>query len=178
MTAHAVNVHYALCSRKCLLHSAARYDSDMPDPATRLKKARISAGYETALDAAKALGVNPFTYAQHENGTRGIPKNKAPIYARRFRVDVQWLLYGGKPDLASLNIPSEAEVERMVEVALLEVQPGMKLAEIAPIVASALHAQLVRYRPADEDRDSRAASPSRGAGAQSGAPTTRSGPAE
>lgn len=105
---HSAIVHYALPKHKCLLHQRARYVDWMNDtPGDRLKSARIAAGYGSTVDAAAALGVSQSTYAQHENGIRGIPKDKAPLYARRFKVTEEWLLYGKGAD--KLVIPEGAE---------------------------------------------------------------------
>jgi len=52
----------------------------------RLKKARRAAGYSSAKAASVALGVPLATYTQHENGRRNIPRDAAPLYARRFKV--------------------------------------------------------------------------------------------
>ena len=66
----------------------------MTDPANRLRIARLRAGFQTAKEAAEALGFPVSTYLAHENGSRGYPAKKAEIYARRFKVREQWLLYG------------------------------------------------------------------------------------
>lgn len=64
----------------------------------RLKWARLNAGYSGPTEAAVANGWRPPTYLAHENGTRGIPKDKAKLYADRFRVRVEWLMFGrGSP---------------------------------------------------------------------------------
>jgi len=63
----------------------------------RLRHARETAGYETLEDAVERLGVKYYTYAQHENGIRGFPAKKAELYARVFRVNVEWLLFGRGP---------------------------------------------------------------------------------
>jgi phage repressor protein C with HTH and peptisase S24 domain len=63
----------------------------------RLMWARKEAGYETAREAAAALGVTESTYMGHENGFRGF-KSSAEIYARKFKVNLEWLLTGrGSP---------------------------------------------------------------------------------
>ena len=67
----------------------------------RLRKVREDAGFATAKDAAEAMGVSYFTYAQHENGTRGFPYAKAALYARKFKVSTEWIMTGkssGAPD--------------------------------------------------------------------------------
>lgn len=60
----------------------------------RLQQARRQAGFSTAREAAERLGVKYDTYAQHENGIRGFPADRAETYARTFAVDVSWLLFG------------------------------------------------------------------------------------
>jgi phage repressor protein C with HTH and peptisase S24 domain len=62
----------------------------------RLREARLKAGYATATEAAKAMGVPSTAYANHENGWRGIDR-AAPRYARFFRVSLEWLLTGNGP---------------------------------------------------------------------------------
>ena len=84
----------ALWKCKRLLHNGPRYAARMNDPAERLRIARLRAGFETAKDAAEALGIAVSTYLGHENGSRGYPAKKAEVYARRFKVREQWLLYG------------------------------------------------------------------------------------
>ena len=59
----------------------------------RLKEARKAAGFKTAKAAAESLGVAYPTYSQHENGTRGIVR-EADLYARRFKVSLDWLMRG------------------------------------------------------------------------------------
>lgn len=83
-------------SRDCkrLLHNGVNYRRAMSDPAPRLRVARLRAGFETAKEAAEALGFPVSTYLAHENGSRGYPAKKAYTYARRFKVREQWLLYG------------------------------------------------------------------------------------
>lgn len=89
-------MHFASCDDKCLLHHGADYSRRMETPADRLKQAREKAGYENAKDAALAMGLAVPTYIQHENGTRGYPATKAERYARFFKVQPEWLLYGKK----------------------------------------------------------------------------------
>jgi phage repressor protein C with HTH and peptisase S24 domain len=66
---------------------------DRPHPAMRLQKARERRGFKTAKDAAKFFGWNYETYAQHENGNRGIVR-AASAYAKAFKVSEAWLLTG------------------------------------------------------------------------------------
>lgn len=69
----------------------------MSEMAERLKQARMDAGYRTTRDAAASLGIAYPTYAGHENGNRAFDIEAAKIYARKFRVSLEWLL-GGKGD--------------------------------------------------------------------------------
>jgi phage repressor protein C with HTH and peptisase S24 domain len=63
------------------------------DAHERLAEARRAAGYDTATDAAAALGVHAPTYLHHENGTRGFSR-VADRYARFYRVNLEWLMTG------------------------------------------------------------------------------------
>ena len=62
----------------------------------RLIQARKYAKIGSATDAAKALDVREPTYLAHENGSRGF-KSQADRYARRFGVNLEWLLTGRGP---------------------------------------------------------------------------------
>lgn len=86
----------------------------------RLKIARERAGYATAADAARAFGWNAPGYTHHENGTRGIRADVATRYARAFRVNPAWLLYGeGEP-----GSPEVSQVRRQVPI-VGEVRAGI-----------------------------------------------------
>ncbi|WP_035679517.1 helix-turn-helix domain-containing protein [Bradyrhizobium liaoningense] len=63
----------------------------------RLAQARKEAGYATARAAADALGVSEVSYVQHENGRRGFKREAADRYARKFHVNLEWLLTGKGP---------------------------------------------------------------------------------
>lgn len=65
----------------------------MPEPHQRLAQARLLAGYQTASEAADALGALRPTYLGHENGSRGF-KGEAERYARFYKVSLEWLLTG------------------------------------------------------------------------------------
>lgn len=69
----------------------------------RLVAARKQAGFNTAAEAAEALGVAYPTYAGHENGASGFRADKGELYARRFKVRFEWLMRGAGPmvDLAT-----------------------------------------------------------------------------
>jgi hypothetical protein len=83
---------FADCKR--LLRNGNDYRRHMSDPAERLRIARLRAGFETGNAAAEALGIPVSTYLGHENGSRGITVKQAEVYARKYKVREQWLLYG------------------------------------------------------------------------------------
>lgn len=72
----------------------------MDSMAERLKKARSDAGYASAVDAVRAFGWTPSTYYGHENGRANISRSAAIRYAKAFKIDPAWLLYG-KPSSSS-----------------------------------------------------------------------------
>src|SRR5258708_5771075 len=61
--------------------------------AARLKEAR-SALFPTAAEAARALGMKPVTVRAHESGQNGVDYFDLERYARRYGVDIAWLLTG------------------------------------------------------------------------------------
>lgn len=61
----------------------------------RLKAARERM-FNTAAEAASAMGVNYQTYAAHENGSRGLRRDAAMRYAKFFNVSLEFLLTGRK----------------------------------------------------------------------------------
>lgn len=60
----------------------------------RLVAARKGAGFDTAKQAADALGIRYPTYAGHENGNSGFRRDTAAFYAKRFGVSLDWLITG------------------------------------------------------------------------------------
>lgn len=86
----------------------------METPADRLRKARLDAGYATAIEASSAFGYNRNSYASSENGNRGVTAAKAALYAAAFGVRADWILYGpdaGNSDIGSPNTGSAATPE-------------------------------------------------------------------
>jgi hypothetical protein len=62
--------------------------------AGRLREARMAAGYAQAIDAVRAFGWSATTYWSHENGARGISRDRILVYANSFRVRPDWLAFG------------------------------------------------------------------------------------
>lgn len=73
--------------------------------ANRLRDARIKAGFKSVVEAAKRLGVPYQTYAAHENGNRAFDNESAAVYARRYKVSLDWLLTGRGERKADLSLP-------------------------------------------------------------------------
>jgi transcriptional regulator with XRE-family HTH domain len=146
----------------------------------RLKIARARR-FDRAIDAARALGMPIATYNQHENGLRGsgsIPRKAAERYADFFDVSLDWLLTGrGATGDIGDPLPSERELEKMVEIAMLELPAGARLADFPHIVGPALHAQLVQYRAARAARTSLDGASVPGRDARSPVPTSQGGTA-
>lgn len=80
------------------------------EKAARLRKARKSAGYVSASEAARSLGVSTATYIHHENGTRDFGEGPAAIYARRYHVKQSWLLLGDG-DMRDEQLTAEQHAE-------------------------------------------------------------------
>lgn len=64
----------------------------------RLKEARENAGYKSASDAARKMGMNVVTYTAHENGGRKFDRDDAIFYAQNFGVTPGWLMFGDVPE--------------------------------------------------------------------------------
>lgn len=101
-------------------------------------EARVGAGFANAAEGAARAGVKYYTYVQHENGIRGISKDKAAVYARAFGVDVSWLLYGkGEPgEQTKPAAPHQSAPGPMVNLddlrAYIRVQNGISKASPSP----------------------------------------------
>lgn len=66
----------------------------MGDSNNRLRRARESAGFESASAAAKRFGWTVSTYSSHENGQTPVPVKAAEKYAKAIRVSSAWILTG------------------------------------------------------------------------------------
>lgn len=142
MRPHPVIMHNALSECKRLLRYRADYARRVETPNERLKRARIEAGFETAVLAAAALGVPASTYIGHENGLRGFPAKRAQSYARRFKVSEEWLLYGKGEGLAPDPIPSEDEIAEMLVEVQAQLPASLPYSEWPRAVAASLRLRL------------------------------------
>lgn len=83
--------------------------------ADRLRKARKAAGFRSASEAARSLGVSPSTYIHHENGTRDFDEVAAALYARRYHVAMAWLMLGdGEMDNEELASQRAEEAKKKI----------------------------------------------------------------
>lgn len=102
---------------------------DLSEPHLRLRYARKHlAKIESAAEAARKLRLPYATYAAHENGTRGFGPEEAAFYAKSFKIDREWLVWGtGNPRglsivdmLAQLEPARRRAVESHIEWELAE----------------------------------------------------------
>ena len=108
------------------MHNAHMGIDLRPDPAKRLVEARTRRGFETAKAAANYFGWKYQTYAQHEQGERGLTR-AAKKYARAYRVGEGWLLTGeGLGPGESAVVP----VVSMVSAGHLRDQPAVTAADV------------------------------------------------
>jgi hypothetical protein len=130
----------------------------MPDleRAARLRQAREAAGHSRPVDAVNAFGWNRSTYFSHENGQRGIARDRLAVYARSFRVRVEWLAYGQGPmRIRPRRITIEGHLGDLgiIEQDSLAVDEIELIEAISPdeFIAYRLHGNT--YYPVNRDRD-------------------------
>jgi hypothetical protein len=77
---------------------------DLSTPHGRFAYARQHlANIRSAAEAAKRLRMKYPTYASHENGSRGFGPEEAAFYAKAYKIDREWLVWGvGNPRGASI----------------------------------------------------------------------------
>ena len=81
--------------------------------AERLKQARISAGFPSAMGAAKYFQWKTSTYASHENGSAAIRPFWAELYGQAFRVSPRWILSGiDEPSVMPATQPRMSSLAR------------------------------------------------------------------
>lgn len=75
----------------------------MSEQSERLMRARIEAGFETAVDAARRFGWTS-SYRNNESGTASFSFKKALEYAEKFKVRAAWL-YAGIGPMREAKVP-------------------------------------------------------------------------
>ncbi|MDP3562423.1 MAG: helix-turn-helix transcriptional regulator [Legionellaceae bacterium] len=93
--------------------------SKLNETHTRLKTARIAAGYRTATNFCEKNHVPISTYNMHETGKRKFSADIAENYASILNINAAWLITGeGNPYPGSLNEPdsnlTEAEYLKLL----------------------------------------------------------------
>ena len=64
----------------------------------RLAEAREMAGFSTAVEAADATGIHVQSVRDQEAGRRGVDVEQLDLYARKYKVNFEWLATGrGEP---------------------------------------------------------------------------------
>lgn len=90
-----------------------------PDYAKRLENARLARGFKTAKSACEFFGWNYNSYAQHEQGNRGISRVSSK-YAKAYRVSEAWLLTGEGMGPVMSNTDHENEIDREFNLLIAE----------------------------------------------------------
>lgn len=75
-------------------------DTSVAAGAERLKEARARI-FESAAEAARALGLKEVTVRAHESGQNGFPVQTAAKYAKAYGITLQWLLSGQGLELSA-----------------------------------------------------------------------------
>jgi SOS-response transcriptional repressor LexA len=78
----------------------------MEQPKDRLRQAREEFGLASPAEASRAFprDINQHTLTSHENGNRELSKKAAAKYAKLFKRDAGWLLYGREEQPADQTI--------------------------------------------------------------------------
>ncbi|MBD8878623.1 helix-turn-helix domain-containing protein [Roseibium polysiphoniae] len=97
-------------------------NADASDIHSRLRQARINAGYRSAAAAADAIGVTLSTYTSHENGNRAYSSDTATCYAKGLGVSPNWLLFGEGAEHTADKIDNSQKIKRAVYGAFAAVE--------------------------------------------------------
>ena len=91
----------------------------------RLKIARKSARYKTALDFANKMQIPKSTYSQHENGKRSLTAEQIMDYSYKLDIEASWLLTGlGHPCPLGRN---KKERKEEIEHEIMQLQESNEL---------------------------------------------------
>lgn len=99
----------------------------------RLRRARLAAGFTTAIDAINRFGWSISTYRAHENGQNAFDALTAIRYARAFKVAPTWLLLGdealgvGGATVIDVPPPIGAEMDAAPEARAFRTMDGRTL---------------------------------------------------
>jgi transcriptional regulator with XRE-family HTH domain len=92
--------------------------------AKRLREARLLAGFESAAEAAKKLGIKYQTYVGYENGNSGFSFVKTRKFAQFFKGKFIWLARGAgrskraslEDELGTLDSAHQQQILNMIEL--------------------------------------------------------------
>lgn len=99
------------------------------DPAARLRRARIDAGYTSAQSAADAYGWPSAAYRHHENGTRGFDFATAQRYGKAFKVQAAWLMGEGAPSAVPDTPPTRGASDGDGAITLKRINLGFAMGD-------------------------------------------------
>jgi hypothetical protein len=91
----------------------------MEEMGSRLREARIRAGFSSASQAARAHGWRVSTYIAHENGQNHFDAGQAQDYAKAFKTEAEWLLLGRSSSVSGIEqelrmLPPE-DAQKLIE---------------------------------------------------------------
>ena len=112
-------VQNALCICQDEMYCTVCYHLNMKfdSPYERLQYARHQAGFKQATDAARHFSWNENTYRSHENGSRGINTKSAKKYAEKFKIRIEWLLYGWEPmNESDISVTKESILKKISQL--------------------------------------------------------------
>jgi transcriptional regulator with XRE-family HTH domain len=97
--------------------------------AERLRRARVSAGFERATDAVRKFGWSYSRYMNYENGERAVPPKQAIQYAAAYGVTVDYIYFGKEPFLNQIvgMQPLSSRVLRRIPILALENMTDLEL---------------------------------------------------
>lgn len=111
--------------------------------AKRLKLAR-ECHFRHATDAAAALGIGYPTYACHENASRAFDAESAVLYAKRYKVSLDWLLQNKGPGPGQIDrLQLALEAAESVDIGRQVVTRFLEWASKNPLDAQLLIARAV-----------------------------------
>jgi len=77
-------------------HGSFQPKPDAAQIGRRLTEARIKAGFMSAAEAAREIGISVTTYQHHENGRRVISPRIAALYAKAFNTTAAHIMFGSE----------------------------------------------------------------------------------
>lgn len=104
-------------------------------PHTRLKQARIAAGYLTATQFSDRHGFSQSGYSTHEKGSRPILRKKAEQYGPLLGVSPSWIMFGGDPAAAEFaDLPDRQDLQEAQEQSTSASAPETGIAQLDEII--------------------------------------------